>query len=151
MLNWIVRNRTDYLYKLDLALNNQQRLIYHKTQTTKEIFILTLNHFDDHRQLGNYNTFCIHFCLFTFYAIVYRRAQFISFLYLLLGYMIVVFLFAIKFIFIAVTDFCNDSLSALCMYSIFYSRMRFLLYILSPMLILIVDLPPNFWFNWFDL
>ena len=35
MLNWIVWNRTDYLHKMDLALNNQQRLICHKTQPTK--------------------------------------------------------------------------------------------------------------------
>ena len=35
MLNWIVLNRTDYLHKMDLALNNLQRLIYHKTQQTK--------------------------------------------------------------------------------------------------------------------
>ena len=32
MLNWIVLNRTDYLHKMDLALNNLQRLICHKTQ-----------------------------------------------------------------------------------------------------------------------
>ena len=32
MLNWIVWNRTVYLYKMDLALNNLQRLICHKTQ-----------------------------------------------------------------------------------------------------------------------
>ena len=35
MLNWIVLNRTDYLHKMDLALNNLQRLIYHKTQQTE--------------------------------------------------------------------------------------------------------------------
>ena len=35
MLNWIVLNRTDYLYKMDLALNNLQRLICHKTQQPK--------------------------------------------------------------------------------------------------------------------
>ena len=35
MLNWIVLNRTAYLYKMDLAWDNQQRLIYHKTQQTK--------------------------------------------------------------------------------------------------------------------
>ena len=38
MLNSIVWNRTDYLYKMDLALNNLQRLICHKTQTNSEIF-----------------------------------------------------------------------------------------------------------------
>ena len=37
MLNWIVWNRTDYLYKkIDLALNNLQRLICHKTQPTQQ-------------------------------------------------------------------------------------------------------------------
>ena len=36
MLNWIVWNRTDYLYKMDLALNNLQRLICHKIQTTNQ-------------------------------------------------------------------------------------------------------------------
>ena len=36
MLNWIVWNRTDNLYKMDLALNNIQELICHKTQTTKQ-------------------------------------------------------------------------------------------------------------------
>ena len=35
MLNWIFWNRTVYLYKMDLALNNLQRLICHKTQTNK--------------------------------------------------------------------------------------------------------------------
>ena len=34
MLNWIIWNRIDYLYKLNLTLNNLQRLICHKTQTT---------------------------------------------------------------------------------------------------------------------
>ena len=45
MLNWIVYNRTDYLHKMDLALNNVQRLICHKNPTnqptnqpTKECF-----------------------------------------------------------------------------------------------------------------
>ena len=32
MLNWIVLNGTDYLIKMDLALNNLQRLICHKTK-----------------------------------------------------------------------------------------------------------------------
>ena len=36
MLNWIVLNRTDYI-KMDLALNNQQTLIYHKSQQPKPI------------------------------------------------------------------------------------------------------------------
>ena len=35
MLNWIVLNRNDYLHKMDLALNNLQELICHKTQQTK--------------------------------------------------------------------------------------------------------------------
>ena len=36
MLNWIVMNGTDYLHKMDLALNNLQRLICHKTQQTNK-------------------------------------------------------------------------------------------------------------------
>ena len=32
--NWIVGSRTDYLQKMDMALNNLQRLICHKTQPT---------------------------------------------------------------------------------------------------------------------
>ena len=35
-LNCTVWNRTDYLYEMDLALNNLQRLICHKTQTTNQ-------------------------------------------------------------------------------------------------------------------
>ena len=35
MLNWIALNRTDYI-KMDLALNNLQRLICYKTQQTKQ-------------------------------------------------------------------------------------------------------------------
>ena len=35
MLNWIVLNRTDYLHKMELALNNLQGLICDKTQQTK--------------------------------------------------------------------------------------------------------------------
>ena len=43
MLNWIVWNRTVYLYKIDLALNNIQRLICHKTQPTNNcICVLVL-------------------------------------------------------------------------------------------------------------
>ena len=38
MLNWIVWNRTIFI-KMDLALNNLQRLIYHKTQTTNQIWV----------------------------------------------------------------------------------------------------------------
>ncbi len=34
MLNWIVWNRTDYLYKNGFALNNLERLICYKTQRT---------------------------------------------------------------------------------------------------------------------
>ena len=37
MLNWIVWNRTDYSIKMDLAFNNLQRLIYHKTQPTNQL------------------------------------------------------------------------------------------------------------------
>ena len=36
MLNWIVWNKTIYLFEMDLALNNLQILIYHKTQTNKQ-------------------------------------------------------------------------------------------------------------------
>ena len=36
MLNWIVWNRTVYLYKMYLALINLQSLICHKTQTTNQ-------------------------------------------------------------------------------------------------------------------
>ena len=41
MLNWIVLNRTDYLHKMDLALNNLQMLICHKTKPNlnKNLFI----------------------------------------------------------------------------------------------------------------
>ena len=39
MLNWIVLNRTDYLHKMDLALNNLQKLICHKTQQTINVNI----------------------------------------------------------------------------------------------------------------
>ena len=35
MLNWILWNRTDYLHKMDLALNNLRGLICHKTKQTK--------------------------------------------------------------------------------------------------------------------
>ena len=37
MLNWIIWNRTDYVYKMDLALNNLQRLICHKNPTNQQI------------------------------------------------------------------------------------------------------------------
>ena len=36
MLNWIVWNRTVYLFKMDLALNNLQRWIYYKTLPNKQ-------------------------------------------------------------------------------------------------------------------
>ena len=36
MLNGIVWNRTVYLFKMGLALNNLKRLIYHKTQRKKQ-------------------------------------------------------------------------------------------------------------------
>ena len=35
-INWIVWNRTDICIKMDLALDNQQRLICHKNQPTKQ-------------------------------------------------------------------------------------------------------------------
>ena len=37
MLNWIIWNRTDYVYKMDLALNNLQSLICYKTQPTNQL------------------------------------------------------------------------------------------------------------------
>ena len=45
-LNWIVFNRTDYLHKMDLALNNLQRLICHKhptNQTLKTVWVVAIN------------------------------------------------------------------------------------------------------------
>ena len=39
MLNWIVWNRTIFI-KMDMVLNNLQRLICHKIQTTKQSSIL---------------------------------------------------------------------------------------------------------------
>ena len=35
MLNWIVWNRTVHTYKMNLALNNRQLLIYHKSKTNQ--------------------------------------------------------------------------------------------------------------------
>ena len=45
MLNWIVWNRTDYSYKMDLALNNPQWLICHKTQTSKQTWKLNTKNY----------------------------------------------------------------------------------------------------------
>ena len=39
MLNWIVWNKTVYLRKMDLALNNLQRLICYKNHTKKQTII----------------------------------------------------------------------------------------------------------------
>ena len=39
MLNWIVWNRTDNFYKMDLALSNLQMLICHKAQLNQIIYI----------------------------------------------------------------------------------------------------------------
>ena len=36
MLNLVIWNITDYLYKMDLALNNLQKLICHKNQPTNQ-------------------------------------------------------------------------------------------------------------------
>ena len=36
ILDWSIWNTTDYLYKMDLALNNLQTLICHKTQSTNQ-------------------------------------------------------------------------------------------------------------------
>ena len=44
MLNWTVRNKIDYLYKMDLALNNLQNLICHKTQPTNKPTLVTWNY-----------------------------------------------------------------------------------------------------------
>ena len=41
MLNWTVSNRTVYLYKMDVALNNLQWLICYKTQTNQPTNNLT--------------------------------------------------------------------------------------------------------------
>ena len=40
MLNWIIWNRIVYCIRLDLALNNLQRLICHKAQTNKKLYFL---------------------------------------------------------------------------------------------------------------
>ena len=42
MLNWIVWNRTDYFHKMDLALNNLQRLICHKKAKQPNLALLFL-------------------------------------------------------------------------------------------------------------
>ena len=42
MLNGIVWNRTIFI-KIDLALNNLQSLICHKTQTTNQTILLSAN------------------------------------------------------------------------------------------------------------
>ena len=54
MLNWIVWNTTDFLYKMDLALHNLQRLIGHKTLTNKQTNIIS------HVQQYNYVQANIH-------------------------------------------------------------------------------------------
>ena len=43
MLNWIVWNRTVYMYKMDLAFNNLQWLICHKTKPNQTIVHRGLN------------------------------------------------------------------------------------------------------------
>ena len=45
MLNKIVLNRTDYLHKMDLALNNLQGFICHKTQQNKPNLTPVLTYF----------------------------------------------------------------------------------------------------------
>ena len=42
MLNLIVWNRTMFI-KMDLALNNRQKLMCHKTQPTNQGFLLSIN------------------------------------------------------------------------------------------------------------
>ena len=50
MLNWIVRNKTVCMYKIDLALNIQQWFICHKTKSNQSelnptsILVVTINH-----------------------------------------------------------------------------------------------------------
>ena len=39
MLNWIVWNKTVYFEKMNMALNNLQRLIFHETQTNQILFV----------------------------------------------------------------------------------------------------------------
>ena len=55
MLNWIVWNRTIFI-KMDLVLNNLQRLIHHKTQTTNQC----LQRVDVHKNLLVSQHWCIH-------------------------------------------------------------------------------------------
>ena len=43
MPNWIVWNRIDYLQKMDLVLNNLQRLICHKAQPTNFLKKMSFN------------------------------------------------------------------------------------------------------------
>ena len=44
MLNQIVWNRTDYLRKMDLALNNLQKFIFHKNQLpNKHLYQIRFN------------------------------------------------------------------------------------------------------------
>ena len=42
MLNWIVLNRTVYCIKINLALNNQQRLICHKPKQTNYCYFIPI-------------------------------------------------------------------------------------------------------------
>ena len=52
MLNWIAWNRTVYL-KMDLALNNLQRLICHKhKQTNKQLFEWELVKLFDYKNIS---------------------------------------------------------------------------------------------------
>ena len=58
MLNWIVWNETDYLYKKkDLALNNIQRFICHKTYPTNQLYISSLT-------IYIYIYICVCVCLY---------------------------------------------------------------------------------------
>ena len=69
MLNWIVRNRTDYLYKNDLVLNNLQRLICHKTQPTNQplsggtcgVMVIVIGNRLGYYQSSNPGWDCLHF------------------------------------------------------------------------------------------
>ena len=46
MLDWIIWNRIMYLYKMDSALNNLQKLICHNTQTNKQAYDRTIHTLD---------------------------------------------------------------------------------------------------------
>ena len=104
MLNWIVWNRTVYLYKIDLALNNLQRLICHKPKQTNNYQLIA---FSDQLGLFLY-FFCTNllqlfggfFCWFFFFffwwwGLMIFRLKFIFVFLLFFGGGIVLFLFCL--------------------------------------------------------